>query len=175
MEVAIVLVAALMRIIPHLPNVAPIGALALFGGTYFSKKKALIIPLLALIISDYFIGFHALWMWVYGSFLLTVLIGFLIKKASFKNIFLASTASSILFFIITNFGVWVQGTMYPKTLAGLTQCYIMALPFFRNTLVGDWGYNLVFFGGYALVPLFFPGKIKESPSNSHNPGSNIEQ
>lgn len=150
--ILVILIAAILRLVPHEPNVAPIAAMALFGGAYLSRKWALVVPILAMIISDYFIGFHSLWMWVYGSFLLTVVMGFWVRKnLSFKNIVLASTTSSILFYLITNFGVWFAGTMYPKTLAGLGQSYFMGLPFFRNTLVGDYGYNLVFFGSYAVI------------------------
>ncbi len=147
----IVFIAAMLRILPHEPNVAPIGAMALFGSVYLSKKQALVVPILAMVISDYFLGFHNLVGWVYGSFILTVAIGFLIKKASFKNILFASTAASILFFLITNFGVWYSGLMYPKTLAGLIDCYYMGLPFLKNTLIGDYGFNLIFFGGYAVL------------------------
>lgn len=150
--ILVILMAAILRLVPHEPNVAPIAAMALFGGTYLSKKQALVVPILAMVISDYFIGFHSLWMWVYGSFLLTVIIGFWVRRnLSFKNIVLASTVSSILFYLITNFGVWYAGTMYPKTLAGLWESYFMGWPFFRNTLIGDYGYNLVFFGSYAVI------------------------
>lgn len=150
--ILVVLIASVLRLLPHEPNVAPIAAMALFGGAYLSKKKAFVIPVLAMVVSDYFIGFHSVWMWVYGSFLLTVVLGFFIRKnLSFKNIILASTISSVSFFLITNFGVWFAGTMYPKNLTGLLECYYMGLPFFRNTLVGDYGYNLIFFGSYFLI------------------------
>jgi len=95
--------------------------------------------------------------WVYGSFLLIVLLGQRAQRIGqrggilWKQIVFLSMASSVLFFLITNFGVWVSGTMYPKTIQGFWECYVMGLPFFRNTIVGDLGYNLVFFGSYALT------------------------
>ena len=148
----IIIAAVLLRLVPHEPNVAPIGAMALFGGVYLTKKQALILPLLTMFISDIFLGFHSTMPWVYGSFLLTVAIGLFLKnKTNPTNIFAASIVSSILFYLITNFGVWFSGTMYPKTMSGLMQSYIMAIPFFRNTLLGDLVYNAIFFGGYALI------------------------
>jgi hypothetical protein len=152
-----VLIGAVARIIPHAPNFAPIGAMALFGGVYMNKKQALTLPILAMIFSDFFLGFDSLPMRlsVYGSFLLAVFVGFWIKshKAS-KNIVLASIFSSILFFIITNFSVWAFGSLYPRSLGGLAQSYILAIPFFRNTIFGDLFYNGVFFGGYGLAKKF---------------------
>lgn len=148
----IIVMAAIIRLLPHEPNVAPIGALALFSGAYLSKKQGLAVPISAMLISDFFLGFHNTMVWVYGSFLLTVLMGYWLRgNLNWKNVFLASTASSVLFFLITNFGVWASTTMYQKNLAGLFESYLMGLPFFRNSLVGDFGYNLIFFGGYALI------------------------
>ncbi len=108
--------------------------------------------MLAMVVSDFFLGFHNTMIWVYGSFLLTVGLGLWLRNnLNWRNVLLASLVSSVLFYLITNFGVWFSGTMYPKTWVGLLESYYMGLPFFRNTLVGDLGYNLVFFGGYALV------------------------
>jgi hypothetical protein len=150
-------IGAISRVIPHPANFAPIAAMALFGGVYLTKKQALILPILAMILSDFIIGFDSLPMRlsVYGSFILVVLIGFWIKKhQSTKNIVFASFFSSILFFIITNFAVWAFGTMYPKSLTGLTECYLLAIPFFRNTLLGDLTYTTVFFGSYQFLKSF---------------------
>jgi len=157
--VVIIIFAALMRLVPHPPNVAPIAAMALFGGAYLNKRYALIVPLVALFLSDIFLGFYSGMIFVYGSFFLTGLIGLWLKNhKTLQNIILASLTSSILFFLITNFGVWVTGTMYAKSFSGLMESYIMGLPFFRNTLLGDLGYVGVFFGGYALVLRFIQSK-----------------
>ena len=142
-----------MRILPHEPNFAPIGALALFGGTYFKGWKAFVVPLAAMIISDLFLGFHSTMVWVYGSFLLISLLGkvFLSGRVKWRKLFGLSLLSSVLFYLITNFGVWAMGTMYVHDFSGLLQSYVMGLPFFRNTILGDITYNFVFFGAYALA------------------------
>lgn len=151
--------AVILRLLPHVPNVAPIAAMALFGGAYLNKRYALVVPLIALIISDIFLGFHDTMPYVYGSFLLAGLIGIWLKShKTVWNIFFAAVASSIVFFLITNFGVWLQSGMYTRDLAGLIQCYIYALPFFRNTLFGDLLYVGLFFGSYELVLPFYGSK-----------------
>jgi hypothetical protein len=149
-----VLIGTVARIIPHVPNFAPIGAMALFGGAYMSKKQALTLPIIAMVLSDLFIGFDSLPMRfaVYGSFLLIVLMGMFIKnRVNVKNTLSFSLLASILFFVITNFAVWAFGSMYPKTPIGLMEAYTLAIPFFRNTLLGDLFYSGVFFGGYEFL------------------------
>lgn len=152
LPVVIILTAVSMRLLPHPANFAPIAAMALFGGTYLSKRYAVLIPISAMIISDFFLGFHATMPYVYASFLISVLIGMWIRNhKSAKNVITGTLASSILFFIITNFGVWLVGGLYPKTLQGALECYVLAIPFFRNTLAGDLFYATVFFGGFELI------------------------
>lgn len=149
-----VLIAALLRVVPHLPNFAPIAAMALFGGAYLGRRYALILPLAAMVLSDIFLGFDgfASRLTVYSSFLLIGLIGLWLKKhRSFQNIVLAAIFSSALFFVITNFGVWAFGTIYPRTSEGLVACFIAAIPFLRNTLAGDLFYTGILFGGYELT------------------------
>lgn len=152
---ALVVFAVLLRLMPHPANIAPIAAMALFGGAYLNKKYALVVPLIAMIVSDFFIGFHDTMLFVYVSFALTGCIGVWLRThKTVPHTILASLSSSILFFIVTNFGVWAVGSMYAKTPAGLLECYTFALPFFRNTIVGDLVYTGVFFGGYFLVQKF---------------------
>lgn len=140
------------RLIPHLPNFTPVAAVALFGGVYLDKKFALIVPLIALFISDIFLGFHSTMIYVYLGFLITGAIGMYLKNhKNIKNIFLATIFSSILFFIITNFGVFLSTNLYPKNLQGLINCYVMAIPFFRNTLLGDMFYVGVFFASFEFI------------------------
>lgn len=148
----IITVAVVLRLVPHPPNFTPIAAIALFGGTYLDKKYALIVPLLIMLISDFFLGLHQTMVFVYGSFLLTGLIGLWLKKhKNLRNILLATMSSSVLFFVITNFGVWLIWDFYPKNPAGLLQSYFLALPFFRNTFLGDLFYTGLFFGSYELL------------------------
>lgn len=147
----IVSIGVLSRFLPHIPNFAPITAIALFSGVYLEKRYALILPLAAMIISDYFLGFHSTTFFVYFSFLISAGIGILIKnKKTPVNILKGSLVASIQFFIITNFGVWAATNMYEKSFAGLMYCYYMGIPFFRGTIMGDLFYTGVFFGGYEL-------------------------
>jgi hypothetical protein len=149
----VILIAVLMRLLPHPPNFTPIAAMALFGGVYLSKKYAFVIPFLAMFVSDIFLGFHSTMPYVYGSFILTGIIGLWLKNhKTTKNIICSSLISSILFFLITNFGVWAAG-WYPKTLNGLFESYVMGIPFFKNTVLGDLCYTGVFFGAYELAQL----------------------
>lgn len=148
---AIVLLAVVARLIPHPANFAPIGGLALFSGTHFKNKLAVLIPLLAMTVSDIFLGFHPTIVYVYISFTIIFLIGTKIKNKSFLRFVFASLFSSSIFFLVTNFGVWQTGTMYDKTLYGLLQSYIMGIPFFRNTALGDLFYTVSFFYGYEFL------------------------
>ena len=158
-----VLIGVGFRLVPHAPNFAPIAAIALFGGVYFSKKIAVIIPVSAMLISDIFLGFYDLKLmaFVYGSFILCAVLGFWLKNHK-KWHTVAGTAvlSSVLFFIITNFAVWAFSPWYAKTFSGIIQCYIMALPFFRNSLLGDIFYGFVFFGSYELAEVWIKNRFK---------------
>lgn len=152
----VILFAIVLRLLPHPANVAPITAMALFGGFYLNKRYALIVPLIALFISDIFLGFHDTMLFVYGGFLLTGLLGMLMRRnRSIKTIFATTLVSSLLFFIITNFGVWLVSKMYTKDFSGLLQSYYYALPFFRNTILGDALYMTLFTGTYELAVRFF--------------------
>ncbi|MEK9169423.1 MAG: DUF6580 family putative transport protein [Patescibacteria group bacterium] len=156
---AIILLAIFARLIPHAPNFAPIGGLALFSGSNFKNKIALLIPLVAMLISDIFLGFHSTIPYVYVSFIIIALIGSLIKNNKWQSLLLASLTSSVLFFLITNFGVWASFNMYPKTINGLMQSYVMGLPFFRNTVLSDLFYSFSFFYGYRFLSNFVFNKI----------------
>ena len=153
-----IFIAAFVRLIPHPPNFAPIAAIALFGGAYFNKKwAAFLIPLTAMFVTDLILGFHATMWAVYLSFVLIVGIGmFAIKQKKISNIFLASVSSSVLFFIITNFGLWISTPYYAKTGVGLAACFIAAIPFFHLTLLGDLFFVAVMFGSYELAKTKFP-------------------
>ena len=146
-----------MRLLPHPPNVAPIAAIALFGGTYFNKKYALVVPLAAMFVSDWFLGFHASMLAVYTSFLITGCIGlWLHSHKTTGNVISASLASSLIFFFLTNFNFWYADALYPKTITGLMTSYVNALPFFRNTVFGDLFYTGVFFGVYEFIRMVIP-------------------
>jgi len=150
----LILAAALSRLLPHPANFTPILAIALAGGVYLDKRIALVIPLAALIISDLFIGFHNTIFFVYGSFLLIGFIGVWLQSHK-KPLWIVGTTlfSSVIFFMITNFGVWITGGgwFYAKTWQGLIDCYTLALPFFRNSVAGDLVYTAVLFGLFEFV------------------------
>lgn len=158
--VGITLTAAAARLLPHPPNVTPITALALFGGAHFANKKAaFLVPLAALLLSDLALGLvrygaaiFAAMPYDYGSFALTVCLGLLLRRRrSPLTIGGATLASSVLFYIISDFGFWLRWDFYPKTLEGLVRCYVAAIPFLRNALAGDLACTAVLFGGFALA------------------------
>jgi hypothetical protein len=137
-----------LRLLPHHPNIVPIGAIALFSGIYLPKKWNWIIPLVALLISDYFIGYYGILMFfIYGSYALIAIFGQILKKF---NIF-APVIASLIFFTVSNFGVWATANWYPHTASGLLSCFVMALPFFKKTIVGDVVYSIALFGGYEII------------------------
>lgn len=145
------------RLLPHPANFTPITALALFGGVYFERKYAFILPLVVLFASDLFLGLYSGMEWVYGSFALIGLLGLWLRSRKSVPVIAGTTlAGSILFFIITNFGVWLGGTLYTPDFTGLIACYTAALPFFRNTLLGDGFYVAILFGVTELVTRSVP-------------------
>lgn len=168
---AMILLAAFSRIIPHMPNFSPLGAIGLFGAAYFAKKwQAFLIPIVATWLSDLFINnviygqyfseftwFYQGFYWQYGSYLLIVLAGtFIFRKVNTQRIITGALASTVLFFLVSNFGVWASGTMYPTTFEGLITCYTAGIPFLKGTLLGDLCYSGVLFGVFALAQRQFP-------------------
>jgi hypothetical protein len=163
-----ILAAAFARLMPHPPNFTPLGALALFGGASFgSKRAALLVPLAALFLSDLALGFSFITPVVYAAFLLIVGLGFwLRRRPNATRIALAAVAGAVLFFGLTNFGVWAMGTLYPQTWAGLADCYLAAIPFFRHTLVSNLAYSALLFGGLALAEKRFAALRLEPATNA---------
>lgn len=153
-----VFLAAASRLLPHPPNFAPITAIALFAGAYFSDRRAAFaVPAAALLVSDLFLGFYGLMPVVYASFGLAVLIGFWLRgRCTAVNVTGGTLAASVLFFLASNFGVWAFGSLYPKTVEGLAACYLAAIPFFRNALLGDALYVAVLFGSFAVAQRKLP-------------------
>ena len=161
----LILIACFSRIIPHIPNFTPLGAVALFGASYFKNKiHAFIIPIASLWISDLIInnyvikGFYEEFVWLYDGFLFQY-ISFIVityfgiitlKKINYFKIFGIAVTSSIIFFLITNFGVWLTSNFYPKNILGIITCYTAALPFYKGTLSGFLFYSMFLFGTYDL-------------------------
>jgi len=145
------------RLLPHLWNFAPIAGIALFAGVYLGKRYAIVLPIVAMLVGDFFIGFYdwKLVLAVYLSFIMAGLIGTLIRKyKSMETVLAGSIVSAVLFFLTTNFVVWQFSPWYAKSFSGLVQCYTMALPFFRNAVLGNLFYVAVLFGAYELVVVF---------------------
>jgi hypothetical protein len=155
---AVIVLAAGLRIAPHPWNFTPVGAMALFSGAFIRDRRlAFLFPLLALFAGDIFVGFHKLMPVVYASFLLSVAIGFWLRnRRSVARVGAATLFGAIQFFLITNFAVWAFGLSYPRTGAGLLSCYVAGIPFFWNTLAGDALYASLLFGGFALAERILP-------------------
>jgi len=158
---AICALAFAARLLPHLPNFTPVAALALFAGVLFRNKLVFILPLGVMLASDLIIGFYhwQVMIAVYASFIVTVLLGMALgKKLSAGLVTAGSLISSTIFFLVTNFAVWLFSGMYEQTLAGLMLCYALALPFFQYTLLGDLFWSGVFFGSYVFAQKKFEKK-----------------
>lgn len=150
----LVLIVVAGRLLPHMWNMTPVVAATLFAGVYLGKRYALIVPAIAMFLSDMFIGFYDLKLLavVYLSFAAIAGIGFLMKKSvTVGNVLLGSVIASTIFFLLTNWAVWQFSVWYPKTFIGLMQSYAMGIPFFKNALIGDVVYTGIFFGAYALA------------------------
>ncbi|MEI7983477.1 MAG: DUF6580 family putative transport protein [Bacteroidota bacterium] len=165
---SIILGAAMLRLLPHWPNFTPIAAMALFAGSYVDRKQyAFAVPIAAMLVSDLIIGLHANMPAVYLSFAITVLLGIFIRnRVNVGSVLLASFTSAVIFFLITNFSAWLASPFYPQTSAGLTECYMAGLAFFRDTtngisffindLLGTTFFSALFYGAFFLLQLRFP-------------------
>jgi hypothetical protein len=158
--VSITLAAAAMRLLPHPYNFTPIAGMALFGGAHFRDRRvAFAVPLIAMFVSDLVLaatvyGFSALKgiPIVYLAFGLTVLLGRLLgPRCSALRVGSASVGAAVLFYLVTNFGVWARGILYPPTWEGLVACYVAAIPFLCNAILGNAFYAIVLFGGFSLA------------------------
>lgn len=152
--ITLLLLTVLSRWVSHMWNFTLLGGAFLFAGAYFQDKKiALALMLSSMLISDFVIGFHDQMLVVYFSYFITVALGFLLTANSSRLKILGfSVLGSFSFYVITNFAVWYQGALYPMTLSGLIDCYVMGLPFYRNQLIGDVASTFAFFEIAKLVP-----------------------
>jgi hypothetical protein len=168
LALALILLAAALRIAPHPWNFTPVGAMALFSGAVLRDRRlAFFFPLLALFLGDIFIGFHKLMFVVYASFLVNVAIGLWLRdRRTIARITLATLFGAIQFFIVTNFAVWQFLSGFPHTASGLAACYIAGIPFFWNTLAGDAFYATLLFGSYAFAERFILASQRSAQSVS---------
>jgi hypothetical protein len=163
---AFILLAAMSRVIPHMHNFSPLGAIALFGAAHFGRRwQALLVPIAATWLSDLVInnilyaryypeftwispGFY----WTYGSYALIAMAGWgLLRKITAGRVIGAAGVSSLIFFAVSNFGCWVGSTVYPQTAGGLLTCYVAGIPFIQGTVLGDLCYSVLLFGGYHAL------------------------
>ncbi len=163
----LIALAAASRLVPHPPNFSPLNAVALFSAAYLPGRiLAILVPLVATFLSDLvlnntvyaapdspFIWGYPGMLWQYCAYLLIVLLGFgLIRpQVGALRVAVGVMASGAVFFLVSNFGVWYSGGLYPLTTEGLITCYVAALPFYRNMLCGDTAYAILLFGGFALL------------------------
>lgn len=147
------ILAVISRFLPHPPNFTSVGGTALFGGAKLSRPLNYLLPIGIMLVTDIFLGFHKTMPYVYISFIIAVMLGerLLKNNASVAKIGVVSLVGSLLFFLITNFGVWQTGGLYPHTTAGLMESYLMGLPFLKWTVLGDMIYSVGFFKLYQLI------------------------
>ena len=163
--ISLILILAFARLIPHPPNFTPIIAVAIMSGYFFKNiNLSFLVLIVAMLLSDLFIGFYENVFFVYASLLLITFVFYKIsKKINFKNLFIYSFTGSLIFFLVSNFGVWILGSpgvnniAYAKDFNGLVECYILAIPFFGNTFLS----TLIF-----AYPAIFVYKTLPSRSSS---------
>ncbi len=181
--IMVIIACGFYRLLPHVSNITPIGAMALAGGMYFNKRiLAFIIPIITLYASDLvlnntifaapgsgFTWFSDYMLYVYGAFLLTVILGIMLRsKATASKIIGGTLVASLLFFLVTNIGSWASMPMYPKTISGLWTALLAGVPFFRNTMMG----NLIFIPAFIA---FFEYYLKGNNIFSSEKNVALEQ
>ncbi len=152
--VLLIIVGISTRLMPHAWNMTPITAIALFASVYLGIRYSLFIVFATMFISDLFIGFYdwRIMFSVYAGFAVAGIIGILVRKhKTIVNVILGAISSSVFFFIFTNWAVWQFGAMYEHSFAGLLESYAMALPFFKNMIIGDIAYSGILFGSFELA------------------------
>ena len=169
---------AIYRLVPHPMNVAPVAALALIGGMYFGRRHALWMPVAILAVSDLVLNVQLhypvlYWPRVidYVTFAAVGLLGLWLRDRSVNAKIAGAVATPFFFFLLSNFGVWLFGLnlaneFYPKTLAGLIECYTAGLPFLRGTVIGDWAFMTLFAAGTYSPMILTSTRLRRLPSNS---------
>ena len=146
----IIIIGVMTRLMPHPPNFTPVLSFALLSSVYSKNNLGIFIPISIMLISDIYLGSHGAIIWVYSALFVIYLFGYyFVKNISFKNILISSIASSFIFFIISNLGVWFIG--YPKTIEGFIQCYVLAIPFYKNTLLSVILYSSIIHVCYVFI------------------------
>ena len=144
LPICLIIILSCSRLIPHPWNFTPVLAMGIFSGFYFKNFiLSSFIVVFSMFVGDLFLGFHSTMFFTYTSLIIAVVLGLLIKKFKFTEILFYGVASSVCFFLVTNFGAWLTLEMYEKSFAGLLQSYILAIPFFHNTLISTFLYLIL--------------------------------
>ncbi len=140
------------RLMIHIPDFTPVMGVALLSGIYLNKRYAILLPVALLMISDIFLGLHNTMIFTWSSVALIAVFGLWVKKhKSFKMVLGSSVLAAVFFFLVTNFGVWLVSGMYPHTMKGLSNCFVLAIPFFRNELISTVAYSVLIYSAYELA------------------------
>lgn len=141
------------RVAVHVPNFSPVIAIALFGGAYLDRKYAIILPVALMLATDMILGFHPTMPFTWGCMALIAVMGLWVReRKGLLTVIGGGFLGAVIFYIVTNFGVWLTSGMYAKSWAGLTECYVMAIPFFKTSLLSTLVYTAVLFGLYEGAP-----------------------
>ena len=144
LPICLIIVLSFSRLIPHPWNFTPILAMGIFSGFYFKNFiLGSFVVIFSMFVGDLFLGFHSTMLFTYASLMIAVVLGLFINKFKFTEILFSGLASSVCFFVVTNFGAWLTLEMYEKNLAGLFKSYVLAIPFFHNTLISTLFYLIV--------------------------------
>ena len=163
----LIVLGLLGRFLPHPWNMTPIASIALFASAYLGMRASLVVFIVTMFIADVFLGFYNPFVMasVYLSFALTAIVGLWIKRrVNTKRVVLGAVSSSLLFFFVTNLAVWKWSGLYEPTFAGLSMCFVMALPFLKNQLIGDLFFSGSLFGTYEYFRMRSAKKVESSDS-----------
>lgn len=161
--IAIIFAVVIFRFLPHPPNVSPVLAISLFAGATFTDRRLMfIVPLLAMLLSDLVLGMHDTMVYVYAALGLSVMMGmWLQSRRSVVLVTGVTLGASLMFFIVTNFGVWLSGIhQYPMDAQGLMQSYVAGIPFLQNSILGNLFFTALIFGSYELIKRYQPSLVK---------------
>ena len=153
LPISLILLLAFSRLMPHPPNFTPIIAGAIFMPFMVQRSFGIVMPLVIMLVSDLIIGLHGLIFWTYGSLGLITFLSYQYIKKKFISVLKVASVSPIIFFLLTNFGVWLTSTAYSPDLAGLINSYILALPFLANSLISTILFSSCFYAIYYSLNL----------------------
>lgn len=156
--ICLIVLGVVTRCVPHISQFTSILSVAMLGGMYLDRRLALVLPLAIMMVTDLILGFHNTMLFTWGSMLFISGIGLYLRNhKSLINVLGGSLVSAFVFFVVTNFGAWL--TLYPSTISGLKECYVMAIPFFRTTFLSTTAYSMVLFLGFEWVLKYFEGVV----------------